>query len=65
MSTTFDIIPTEKAEITFGQVLETSEKNINAFLNSIGIEQIIRLKINLHENNFIPPVPMGFGGGEA
>jgi hypothetical protein len=22
-------------------------------------------KINLHDNNFIPPVPMGFGGGEA
>jgi hypothetical protein len=51
MSTTFDIIPTETDEITFGQVLVTSERNIHAFLNSIGIEHVIQLQINLHENN--------------
>lgn len=49
MSTTFDIFPIETDEISFGQVLLTSERNINAFLKSIGIEQLIRLEIELYD----------------
>ncbi|HEY5746927.1 MAG TPA: hypothetical protein VIU12_12670 [Chryseolinea sp.] len=49
MSTTIDIIPTETTNVTFGQVIETSEKNINNFLDSIGVKQTIQLRINLHE----------------
>lgn len=50
MSTTIEIIPTSTINITFGQVVETSEKYINEFLNSMGLKESIRLKINLHEN---------------
>lgn len=51
MSTTIQIIPTKTTDITFGQVIETSERHINDFLASVGIEQTIQLKINLHENS--------------
>ena len=41
----------DKTDITFGQVIETSERNINDFLNSIGLTQRIKLKVNIHDNN--------------
>src|SRR5688572_1259518 len=53
MSTAFYIIPTDNIDITFGQVIEISERHINTFLNSVGIEQSIELKVNLHENSEI------------
>ena len=51
MSTTIDILPVETTEITFGQVISLSEKNINLFLKSIGIEKEIELQVNIHDNN--------------
>ncbi|MFT6502219.1 MAG: hypothetical protein ACJASQ_002345 [Crocinitomicaceae bacterium] len=50
MSTTFEVIPVETIHITFREVIELSEKRINAFLESIGIISTIQLSINLHEN---------------
>ena len=51
MSTTIDIMPVETTEITFGQVISLSEKHINSFLKSVGIEQKIELAVNIHDNN--------------
>lgn len=51
MSTTIQIIPVETSAITFGQVISTSERNINNFLNSIGLTNTIKLKVNVHEHN--------------
>ena len=51
MSTTIEIIPVDTSEITFGQVISTSERNINNFLNSIGLANTIKLKVNVHEHN--------------
>jgi hypothetical protein len=51
MSTSIDIIPVETTEITFGQVVEISERNINDFLNSIGLTHRVKLKINIHDNH--------------
>lgn len=59
MSTTFQIIPTETTFITFGQVITASERNINAFLHSIGIDASIQLQINLHDNQekYVQEIP--------
>lgn len=51
MSTTIDILPVETTEITFGQVISLSEKHINSFLKSVGIEKEIELNVNIHDNN--------------
>ncbi|MCB0514471.1 MAG: hypothetical protein R2798_00235 [Chitinophagales bacterium] len=51
MSTTIDIMPVKTTEITFGQVIHLSEKHINSFLKSVGIEQNIQLTVNIHDNN--------------
>lgn len=50
MSTTIKIIPIDTADITFGQVIETSESRINDFLKSVGLNKTVRLKVNLHDN---------------
>lgn len=50
MSTTFTIIPTTSLDITFAQIIETAENHIEAFLASVGIEQPIRLHVNIHDN---------------
>ena len=51
MSTSIDIIPVDKADITFGEVLKESENQINSFLKSIGIDKLVKLSVNLHDNN--------------
>lgn len=51
MSTTFQIIPVETKSITFDDVIKLSEKRLNAFLNSYGLDSRFRLKISLHENS--------------
>jgi len=50
MSTTIDIFPVATLDITFGQVLELSQKNVNAFLKSIGINKKVVLEVNLYGN---------------
>ncbi|PIB34584.1 hypothetical protein BFP72_03745 [Reichenbachiella sp. 5M10] len=49
MSTTFEIIPVEKKNITFRQVIDLSEQRINSFFDSLKIKSNIKLEINLHE----------------
>ena len=51
MSTTIDIMPVKTTEITFGEVISLSEKHINSFLNTVGIEKEIELLVNIHDNN--------------
>lgn len=50
MSTTIDIFPVATLDITFDQVLELSQKNIDAFLKSIGINKDVVLEVNLYRN---------------
>lgn len=50
MSTTFDIIPTQTIDITFGQVIQTSTRHIQAFLASLNIQKPITLQVALHDN---------------
>lgn len=60
MSTTFNIIPTSTSNITFGQVLESSERHIQAFLQSVGIEASVQLRVYLHENRekYVRDIPL-------
>jgi len=51
MSTTIEIIPIETGEITYGQIIQIGERNVNTFLASIGIENKIKLSVNLHDND--------------
>ena len=51
MSTTIDIFPVETLDISFGQVLELSQKNLNAFLKSIDINKEVVLEVNLYRNH--------------
>lgn len=50
MSTTFDVIPVETADITFGQVKLKAEGYINFYLRSIGIPKSISLNIDICDN---------------
>ena len=49
MSTLIDVIPVETLSISFGQVLELSEKHIHAYLKSFSIDRQVKLKINIHD----------------
>lgn len=50
MSTTINIIPVETCEITYGQIIQIGERNINRFLTSLGIQEKIKLSVNLQDN---------------
>ncbi len=50
MSTTFDIIPVETIEITFGEVLSLAELRINQFIQGYGVKHYFTLEANLHHN---------------
>lgn len=49
MSTTFDIIPVDTKDISFGQVILKSEQCINDYLQSIGIYKKVQLNVNIHD----------------
>ena len=51
MSTTFKVFPTTTIDISFGQVINTSERHINHFLKRIGLSKTIKLKVNIHDND--------------
>jgi hypothetical protein len=51
MSTTFETFPTKTIDITFGQVINTSERHLNNFLVGIGVSNTIKLKVNIHDND--------------
>lgn len=50
MSTTFEIFPCKTIDITFGQVIKTSEGHLNKFLRGIGLTRSIKLKVNIHDS---------------
>ena len=47
MSSTIGIIPTENKKITFGEIINLSEKHINSSLNIVGQKEIIKLQITI------------------
>lgn len=51
MSNNIEIFPVETVDITFGQVLELSQKNIDAFLKAKGINKKVELEVNLYRDN--------------
>ncbi|MBK6620709.1 MAG: hypothetical protein IPG32_07485 [Saprospirales bacterium] len=48
MSTTFDIVPIRRADITFGQVFEKAKQRIQEYLLDIGIYKPIKLEAVIH-----------------
>lgn len=51
MSTTIEIFPVDTTNISFGQVITESEKTINNFLESCGIHTLIKLNVNIQDND--------------
>jgi hypothetical protein len=51
MSTSIQIIPTSTIDITFGQVLNTSEGHMNRYLKTIGLTRTIKLNVSIHDIN--------------
>jgi len=47
MSSTIGIIPTENTKITFGEIINLSEKHINSSLNIIQLKEKIKLQVNI------------------
>ncbi|WP_417786469.1 hypothetical protein [Tenacibaculum sp.] len=47
MSSTIKIIPTENTEVTFGEIINLSEKYINSSLNIIQLKEKIKLQIHI------------------
>lgn len=47
MSSTIGIIPTKNTKVTFGEIINLSEKYINSSLNSIQLKEKIKLQIHI------------------
>ena len=47
MSSTISIIPTEDIKITFGEIINLSEKHINSSLNIIKLKEKIKLQVKI------------------
>lgn len=51
MATTFDVIPSTNLNITFGEIVKPSERNINQYLSDIGAKDRIKLKAEIFSND--------------
>ena len=47
MSSTITIIPTENTKVTFGEIINLSEKHINSSLEIIQVKEKIKLQVNI------------------
>lgn len=47
MSTTFDVIPVSRTNVNFGELLELSQRHVNAFLDDFEIEKQVELRAEL------------------
>lgn len=47
MNSTIGIIPTKNTEVTFGEIINLSEKYINSSLNIIQLREKIKLQIHI------------------
>ncbi len=53
MSSTITVIPTKNTNVTFGDIVNLSEKYINSSLDSIGLKEKVKLQVRILDYNEI------------